>query len=330
MGSYPASSLPTTFLDINSLGHHCYSNGIFENNGLAYTAQGGHIDIAHLRIAADNTRWLYNKTREHLLRGDSEFYFKLNVEPSQYHVTLEYPAYWKDLPEQYREKIADKVSLELGQYFTYTMTTWHEVLTWFGFKCLFFLPEKDSAFSWEDIYSNLLGTRLGALAVEDKEHDYDEAMTILLKKEMEGLGIQSSGAARQAGKEMKKKYFDGQKYLDQTRNMDIGLYDGYVTPVIVPGIVKGATAKSYPAPTLELFEKYGFAMALEIEPKEFESGKILKVIYPNGGGKSVQPEKHLPIVMRYIENDAISHGFAVIPSQKPQAVVSVPKTAAEQ
>jgi hypothetical protein len=303
---------------------------MFENNGLVYTARGGHIDIAHLRIAADNTRSLYNKVRGHLLNADSEFYFKLNVEPSRYHVTLEYPPYWKDLPEEYREKMADKISLELSKYFTFTMTTWHEVLTWFGFKCLFFLPEKASAFSWEDIYSNLLGTRLGALAVEDKERGYDQAMTILLKNELEELGIQSRETARNAGREMKKKYFDGQRNLDRTRNMDIGLYDGYVTPVLVPGIVKGATAKSYPVPTPELFEKYGFAMALEIEPKEFESGKILKVIYPNGRGKSVWPDKQLPIVMRYIENDAIRQGFAVIPSQRPQTVVSAKTTATEQ
>ncbi len=330
MGSYPASSLPTSFLDINSLGRHSYGNGMFEHNGLVYTGRGGHIDIAHLRIAADNTRSLYNKVKKHLLNGDDEFYFKLNVEPSQYHVRLEYPGYWKDLPEEYREKMADKISLELSQHFTYTMTTCHEVLACVVFKCLFFLPEKSSAFSWEDIYSNLLGTRLAAMALEDKEHEFNEAMTILLKKELESLQIQPRKTARRAAREMKNKYFDGQKYLDRTRSMDIGLENGYVTPVLVPGILKGATAKSYPVPTLELFEKYGFEMELEIEPKEFESGKILKVIYPNGGGKSVRPDEHLPIVMRYVENDAMRQGFAVLPTQKPQTVVSAKKTASEQ
>jgi hypothetical protein len=322
MGSYPASAFPSAFLDINDLGRHSYGIGIFEHNGLAYTARGGHIDIAHLRIAADNTRWLTGRTREHLLKGDKEFYFKLNVEPSRYHVKLGYPDYWNKITETDRQKIADILSPDLGQYFTYTMTTWHEVLTWFGFKCLLFLPEKKSAFSWEDIYSNLLGTRLGAMAIADKEHSYDEAMTILLKKEMEELEIQSRKTARQAAREMKSKIFDGQKYLDRTRSMDIGLYNGYVTPVLVPGICKNATPKLYPVPTLDVFRKYGFTMELEIEPKEFESGKILKVIYPDGKGKSIWPDRQLPIVMHYIENDAIKQGFAIIPSQKPQQVVS--------
>jgi len=321
MGSYPASSLPTKFLDINSLGSHSYGNGMFENNGLVYTSRGGHIDIAHLRIAADNTRSLYNKVRTHLLNNDSEFTYKLNVEPSNYHVEMKYPEWWANLPEKYKVKIADKVSLELSQHFTYTMTTWHEVLTWFGFKCLFFLPEKASAFSWEDIYSNLLGTRLGAMAMKDKEHSFDEAMTILLKRELEELGIQPSGMARRAAREMKKKYFDGQSYFDITRNFDIGLDDGMVTPFIY-ATDKEAKAKSYPIPTMEIFNTYGFAMTLEIEPREFESGKILKIIYPAGGGKSVLPGKHLPIVMRYVENDAKKQGFAVIPSGKPELIVS--------
>ena len=322
MGSYPASAFPSAFLDINDLGRHSYGIGIFEHNGLAYTARGGHIDIAHLRIAADNTRWLTGRTREHLLKGDKEFYFKLNVEPSRYHVKLGYPDYWNKITETDRQKIAETLSPYLGQYFTYTMTTWHEVLTWFGFKCLLFLPEKKSAFSWEDIYSNLLGTHLGAMAIADKEHSYDQAMTILLKKEMEELEIQSRKTARQAAREMKSKIFDGQKYLDRTRSMDIGLYNGYVTPVLVPGICKNATPKLYPVPTLDEFRKYGFTMELEIEPKEFESGKILKVIYPDGKGKSIWPDRQLPIVMHYIENDAIKQGFAIIPSQKPQQVVS--------
>ncbi len=160
------------------------------------------------------------------------------------------------------------------------------------------------------------------MAMADKEHSYDEAMTILLKREMEELEIQPRETARRAAREMKNKIFDGQRYLDRTRSMDIGLSNGYVTPVVVEGICKDATPRPYPVPTLDEVKKYGFTMELEIEPKEFESGKILKVIYPDGKGKSIFPDKQLPIVMHYIENDAIKQGFAVILSQKPQHVVS--------
>ena len=54
----------------------------------------------------------------------------------------------------------------------------HEILTWHGFRCVGFLPEFLSAFSWEDSFSNLLGTVVASKALRDTEHPYDEAMTI--------------------------------------------------------------------------------------------------------------------------------------------------------
>ena len=318
MGSYPASLLPTKFLDVNGLGNHCYGIGLTENNGLVYTGKGGHIDIAHLRIAADNTRSLYDKVRGHLLNNDTNFTFKLNVEPSSYYVEVEYPSYWQNIPQKYRGKIADKMSLELSQYFTYTMTTWHEVLTWFGYKCLFFLPEESSAFSWEDIYSNILGTRLGAEALEDSADGYDQAMTILLKKELENLQAQPRTTSKQAAREIASRAM----LVDLRKNTDIGLYDGLVTPTLAPGICQGTRPQSLPVPTLNEVYKYGFAINLEIRPKEFERGKILRIIYPEGKGEIVRPSEHLPIVMHYIEKDAMKKGYTIIPSEKPKVLVS--------
>ncbi|MFH1370752.1 MAG: DUF4056 domain-containing protein [Planctomycetota bacterium] len=318
IGSYPASSLPAKFLDVNSLGSHSYGLSLSEHNGLVYTGRGGHIDVAHLRIAADNTRFLYGKVRTHLLNNEPDFTFKLNVEPSSYYVELQYPSYWQKIPQQYREKIADKMALELSQYFTYTMTTWHEVLTWFGYKCLFFLPEESSAFSWEDIYSNLLGTRLGAEALEDKEHSYDRAMTTLLKEELENLQAQTRKTAKQAAREIADKTLQA----DLRKNTDIGLYDGFVTPTLAPGLCNGTRPKSLPVPTLDEVQKYGFGINLEIEPREFERNKILRIIYPEGGHKRVRPAEHLQIVMNYIEKDAMEKGYAIVPSVKPQVLVS--------
>jgi hypothetical protein len=318
MGSYPASALPTKFLDVNNLGNHSYGMGLSENNGLVYTAEGGHIDIAHLRIAADNTRYLYGRVRQCLLNNDPEFTFKLNVEPSTYHADIQYPSYWQTIPQDYREKIADKMSLEMSRYFTFTMTTWHEVLTWFGYKCVFFLPEKSSAFSWEDIYSNLLGTQLGAQALQDDRHDYNRAMTILLKEELLALQAQPPRVAKQAAREM----VDNLRHINRTRNTDIGLYDGLVTPTLATGVCKDAQPKSLPVPALDEVHKYGFAINLEIEPREFERGKILRIIYPQGGRKTVSPAEHLPIVMNYVEKDAMKNGYAIVPSEKPQVIVS--------
>jgi hypothetical protein len=54
-------------------------------------------------------------------------------------------------------------------------------------------------------------------------------------------------------------------------------------------------------------------MNFEVEPKELESGKILKIIYPNGCGKRIRPTICLPIVMDCIKKEAIRKGFTVMP-----------------
>jgi hypothetical protein len=302
LGSYATSTPGTNFIDINSLGKHSYNSFLFENNGIVYTCRGGHIDIAHVRIGADNVRYLYHKIKNNLLDSDSNINFELNVEPSTYFVTLQYPPNWENMPRKEKKRIADELALDMSQYFTFTMTTWHEVLTWFGYKCMAIVPEQPSAFSWEDIYSNLVGIRIGAQALRDEDHSYNKAVTIAIKNELENLGVQPSHIAWAASEKMRGKWFDGTFFVDmKERNFDIGLDDGLVTPTLVPGVCDDAQPQSYPVPTLDKFYKYGFSMDFELEPREFESGRILKIIYPNGGGGRIQPIKHIPVVLDYIK-----------------------------
>jgi hypothetical protein len=310
LGSYAASTPGTNFIGNRSLGQHNYDNFLFEQNGIVYTCRGGHIDIAHVRIAADYVRYLYDKVRMTLLKDKIEFTFKLNVDPSLYYVTLKYPDNWKTLPQKEKERIAHELALELSQYCAYTMTTWHEVLTFYGYKCMYILPEEPSAFSWEDIYSNLLGVRLGAQAVQNEECGYNKAMTVLLQKELEKLQIQPAKTAWQAAEKMRGKWFKGVVFINMIeRNMDIGIDDGYVTPTLAPGVCEGATPLSYPAPKLDLFNRYGFAMYFEVEPVEWEKGKILRIVYPNGSGKRIRFPEHLVGIMNYTKAEAIKRGY---------------------
>jgi hypothetical protein len=257
------------------------------------------------------------------MKGNREFTFKLNVEPSMYSVKLEYPADWKSKPKKERQQIINELSMELSQYFTFTMTTWHEVLTWFGYKCMAVLPEQPSAFSWEDIYSNVVGIRIGTQAIQDKKHTFNHAVTIAIRKELEYLQVQSSYTARKASEKMRGKWYDGILLVDmKERNLDIGLYDGFATPTLVPGECNDPEPQSYPVPTTALLNKYGFKMELTIEPKEFESGEIMKIIYPEGGGKVVRPIEQLPIVIDYIKKDALKRGYEVMPIQKREVSIN--------
>ena len=303
LGSYATNTPGTNFLDANSLGRHSYGFFLLENNGIVYTCRGGHIDIAHVRINADNVKYLYYKVRKNLLKEKRDLIFKLNVEPSTYFVTFDYPPDWESKTDQDKQKVADELAMELSQYFTFTMTTWHEVLTWYGYKCMGVLPEQPSAFSWEDIYSNLVGIRIGAEALRDEKHGYDTAVTIAMKKELENLGVQSANSARNASEKMRGTWYTGTLLVDmKIRNFDIGTDDGLVTPMLVPGQCQGAEAQSYPVPTLKKFNQYGFNMTLEVEPREFESGTIMSILYPDGGHKRVQPTRDIPIILNHIQN----------------------------
>lgn len=320
-GSYATATLGTNFLDPNDLGTHSYQTPFNdEKDGIVYTCRGGHIDIAHVRIAADNVRYLYYLIRKNLMAADSEFTFKASDEPSRYYVHLKYPDKWKSLRQSDKKAIADEVSLELSQYFSYTMTTWHEVLTWFGYKSTGIFPEFPSAFSWEDNYSNLVGTRLGAQALADEEHEYDEAITIIIKKELENLGVQSSDTAEYAAEKMKGKWWNGTPFVVyvemKERNMDLGYVDGFVTPTLVPDICAGATPQSYPVPRLTSLERLGFSMTIEVEPREFEKRDILKIVYPDGGSDRIELATKLPIIIEYIKQKAIKMGYTVMPPGK--------------
>jgi hypothetical protein len=304
-GAYPAAIVGAPWLGPN-LGSHGYYYSPWEKDGIAYTCRGGHIDVAHLRIGVDWTAYLATQTYRHLMKHDAGFSYKLAVDRSRNHVQFSYPADWDSLPESQRSQTAREIALAVGPYLTYTMTTWHEILTWFGFKCAGLPTEFPSAFSWEDSYSNLVGTVVAVHALQDPEHSYNEAVKIAMDQEMAKLGILPAEVSRRASESVKGTWSSGDLAMFLTimkRNFDIGLGDGMVTPSLVPNVPEcpGAEPLSYPAPRLDVLAKHGFSMTLEITPHEWESGKILRIAYGSDKpGKRINPEQHFPIIMDYI------------------------------
>jgi len=311
IGCYPSPTLSTHFLDRKELGTHGYRFNWSEKNGIVYTCKAGHIDIYHLREAADWTAYLADKTFEHLEKNETEFSFKLK-EGSLCFVKLAYPENWKDLSQNDKEHIARDISIRIGQYLAYTAGTWHEILTWFGYKSRGFYPEFPSAFSWEDNFSNLLGSYIAVPALQDTEYTFDEAMTLALDRELVKLDVQSRHVARGAAEKVRGIWYSGDFLFFvrmKKRHFDIGLDDGFVTPVIVPGVCEceGAQTQSYPVPTIDSLSEYGFSMEVEIEPKEWETHKIQSVVYPDDKERKnrIEPDKHFASIMTYIKKDAL-------------------------
>jgi len=196
--------------------------------------------------------------------------------------------------------------MAMGPYLAFTTVTWHEILTWYGFKCVGLPVEYASAFSWEDSYSNLLGTILAVRAMRDTEHTYNEAVRIVLDEEMRKLGIQPARVSRQASDSVRGEWFTGNiaLFVDmKKRNFDIGLDDGFITPTLVPEVSPCPEARpvSYPVPDLSLLEEYGFSLTLEIEPHEWEKNKVLDIVHQK---KRINPRLHFAQYLDAIRRDA--------------------------
>ncbi len=312
-GFYSTTISWTLFPDPNELGEHGYCINLSEKIGVVYTCRAGHIDIGHVRKMTDWTGFLAARSLEQIEKGNAKFGFKL-YEPSRYFVKLTYPENWKDYSENEKEKIAKEVSIKLGIYFAYNAAIWHEILTWFDYKPKRLLSDYESAFAWEDMYSNLLGILLAEKALRNGESGFSSSITLYLDEALKELKVQSKEIALDVTNKVKGQWFSSKYFFPKIhmRNLDIGLEDNLITPYLVPDMIcdENTEVKSLPLPDWDI-SKYGFSVKLEIEPREWEKNEILKVVYPEKKNrkKRVVPEIHFPAIMSYIENDAIRRGL---------------------
>ncbi len=310
-GSYASPTVGTTFLDLSTLGPHSYHRfDPHEKEGIVYTCKAGHVDISHVREAADWTAYLAAATYKHLENNYHEFSFALK-EGSVCFIHLTYPDNWQSLSAEDKERAAFDLSVNLGRYFGYTAGSWHEIVTWFGYKSKGVFSEFPSAFSWEDTYSNLLGSDIGAEALRDTGRTFDEAVTYAIDKTLENLDVQSAEVAKLAAEKVEGAWFTGEvpPFVDmKKRNFDIGLDNGLVTPLLIDSIreCEDAKAQPYPVPDLKFLASQGFAMKFEIEPRVWEEDKILSLVYNDkkSGHRLIEPDKDFAAIMNGIKQEA--------------------------
>lgn len=316
VGCYASNTMAVNFRNARSIGRNNYGASLGELTGIVYTCSGGHIDLAHLRIGSDHVYYLYNFCRKRLAAGQAELRFNLSYDPTRFHAVIEYPPGFDAMPSAGREKLIDDVSLELARYFTWYLTTWHEIITWYGHGS-FVVSEFHSAFAWEDSYSNLLGAILGAKAAAAAAGSgtgaYDAAMTSLLEDELIRLGAVSQSQARDASESMRGKWYSGTVAVQMLlRNLDVGGADGCVSPAIVPGACENVTPACLPVPNLQKFRAAGFELRLEASPPGNIQSKIKRLIYKNGGSGPILADEHLPLVMNQVASEARQMGYLVI------------------
>jgi len=324
----PSATAGTRYPNPFALGSHSYEPlGLGERNGIVYTCRGGHIDITHARKLTDWTAYLAYRIRAAILANRTDFSFRM-LEPSVFHVQIGYPENWDQLPASARNQTATEVSIGLGSYLAYTVSIWHEMLTWFGYKGAGFYPEYVSAFSWEDCYSNALGCRIAEAALRDPDHEFNEAVTQLLNRELAGLGVQPEPAAWVAGTKVYGHWFTGNYfwYHMVKRNFDIGLDDGFITPWLAPGMSGCGEPKPEDSsvPTLGFLKSSRFAVRFEIEPREWERTAILSIIYGKGQTGRIEPARHFGPIMQYIRAQAVQRYGPDVGDPRGEATTSQP------
>lgn len=306
LGYVPAATVGVVFADPDNLGPHASVYSPFENGGLVYTCGAGVLDIDHIRGSADLTRHFVGQIRETLTKGQKQFSYKVSGETSRHYIGIAYPPDWQTRPD--KQQIIEDIAFEAGPYLAFDATIWHEILTWFGVHFMGFEPEFNSAFSYEDLYSNLLGCRLAVDALQDAQNNYDRAMTQRLNAVLQELGVQSRQTAVDAVKSVEGRWYTGSLIPDmKMRNFDIGL-DGFVTPVLIETAAgcPDARAVPLPAPALDRLKQYGFSLTHEIQPNVFEQAAIFKA---SGASKRIIPDLHYPVLIDYMKQDAAGRGY---------------------
>ena len=293
----------------DKLGTHSYSFGGSEGYGIFYTLRGSSIDLDHVRGTADLTRWTYIRAYGTLRKSGSSFTVSPFFEWTTNKVKLKYPPDWNKRTQAEKDDIAHQAALIIAPVVSYNSMIWHEMLTWKGTHFMLFEPEFTSAFSWDDLYSDLTGALLATQAIKDGHvavSDYNKAMTVLIEKELQRLQVVPKQKTIEITKSVKGSWYGGGKLMK--RNMDTGYDDGYITPAIIPGYTDEEPL-SKKIPTLDGLDELGIKIKYTISSAYFENGELKKIA---GTKSSVRPLSHYPKIMKNIEQEAIyKYGYQI-------------------
>ncbi len=202
-----------------------------ENNGIVYTLRGGFIDLAHVRDTADNTFSLFYNIYQHL--GEA-FTIELPAELGERKITFS-EVDLSHLSSQDRKF----VSIQLAAYYAFKMAAGHEISQWHGYESVPMFSELVSAYSPEDLFSNMLGAKLAAnLLVDDlarSSDDFNRHMTLWLDQALRYLGAVTKEQTALAFEAVDGLWWDSsaripQKYLVLKRNYN-------VTPIQTPLVI---------------------------------------------------------------------------------------------
>lgn len=317
MGALPFYGLFTLYdrAEIEALGEHSYQRaGLLSQHseherGIVYTQRAGFLDIAHIRNSADMTAYIYSRARLAIAEGWPRFQFK-GYEPSVYTVSLHYPEGWRDIPEPRRARIIEEIALTLAQRTAFDVMSWHEIITWHGYKSTGILPEKNSAFTYDDIPSHALGVRLAAEAIRSGS-DFDQQMTQRLDEVLDMLGAVDPPTQDRAIRAVEGAWWV-EPGEPRRRLFDLGTGDGVIEPWVIESLMVDQR-HDFRLPPLRAIggvDLDGF-WSVEIDPKVLEAYKLRRVLRTDR--RHIHPDTDFPVLVRDIANRAQGEASDPIP-----------------
>ena len=226
----------------DEIGRHSYDAGQrgtdqivgSERNGLVYTCRGGFIDTAHVRDYADWTLYLATRFGRHLETGGV---FELpDPEGGLRRFRLE-PIDAELVAVMGRRNLTASLAVWAG----YQMSIWHEIATWFGWASFDLFSERASAFSPEDLYSNLLGAKLAGAIISGgndlSEPLFNRAVDAWLEQSLAFLGAVRADQGERAMSAVDGLWWDsGARLPDSHLVLRRSIQSGaLVEPWLVPG-----------------------------------------------------------------------------------------------
>ena len=273
-----------------------------DGNGILYTLRCGTIDPDHIYGWARKTKSYYDDMYDCFIDGCDRLstgYFK---------VSLSYPDSWQTLPYSQKKQAAQEMALEAAQYLAFNDGLWHEMATWYGHRTFPLISDFESALSWEDVYSDRLGTVIAAEAIK-MGGDFKANVTWLTARELQKRDLVDTERAASITKTMENVAYEEDPIAKKIlwRNMDIGTGDGTIDPVVFPGFTDKEPIP-LPAPSMDMLGQYNIKARVVVSPRSPTYGKITSAADIQG---DYIPSEHNEKILAVIKQDALERGFRV-------------------
>jgi len=267
----------------------------FPKRGIIYTKRAGFVDLAHVfntvLRASDASHAVATA-----LRQDQDFIPLGRFEHSEVSILFSSSPAGSENAGVDSEQRIQAVSRITGECVASRLGTWHEIITWFGYKTTGVWSERPSAFTYEDEVSHLVGVQVfEAIPGEPDRAKFGGA----LRRVLANLGLVDKKLASKAVHSVKGLWWG--PWLYTRRMLDIGEKDGLVHPWTVPGaqddLHDGNGPVSFTVPCTKMSDGY----SLRIVP----SASILRRIRKSAPGipAVIDANRDFPVLVNVIRSE---------------------------